>query len=401
MATNSFKNTQLVVDGTIASLHDASVFIGLIDKQYDDKYAKRGAKIGNSIDIKKPFRPTTTVGDVATEQDYTEEWTTLTVSTQRHAMVAFKITEQTMDLNDFKMNVADPIGLQMSSDMEGDVLESVMPSVGNTIIVSSGNLTQTDVVNAGVKLTQGTTPVAKRCLLVNPVDEGAYVVANTGLFNPSAEISKEFTEASVGRANSFDWFRSNNLPNITLPAAGLTGTMSATYVAGATTMAITGFGATNIIEAGTIIEVTGTNAVQVENKRSLGYKFQISVRETVTLVAGAGTLSVEPMYAVASAGLQNVSVLPTSGAIATIIGEAGATYRQSLTFVKQAFTLATVDLEQLNVKYWARQNMDGISGTFTQDGNISTYKNFSRFDVLYGQRCLRPEYACKIWVKVV
>jgi hypothetical protein len=399
MATNAFKNTQLVVDGTIASLHDKAVFIGLIDRQYDAKFAVRGAKVGYTIDIKKPFRPTTAVGKDATAQDYIEEWTSLTIQTQRHALLEFGSVEETMELNDFKMNVADPVGLQMASDMEGDVIASVLPSVGNTIIATA-NMTQTEVVQAGVKLTQGTTPVQGRCLLVNPVDEGDYVVNNAGLFNPSAEISKEFTEASVGRANSFDWFRSNQLPTITLPA-DLVGAMSATYVPGAETMSVSGFGASAVIEAGTVIEVTGTNAVQVENKNGLGHKFQISVRETVTLDgAGAGDLSVEPMYGSASNGLQNVSTLPASGAVATIIGEASATYRQSLTFVKQAFTLGTADLVQLNVKYSARSNMDGIAGRFAQDANINSDDNISRFDVLYGQRCLRPEYACKIWVKV-
>lgn len=397
MATNAFKNTQLVVDGTIASLHDKSVFIGLIDRQYDSKFAVRGAKVGNSIDIKKPFRPTTSVGKNATAQDYTEEWTSLEISTQRHALLEFGSVEETLELNDFKMNVATPVGLQMSSDMEGDVLASVLPSVGN-LIISADKLIQDDVVMAGVKLTQGTTPTQGRCLLVNPVDEGSYVVANSGLFNPSAEIAKEFTEASVGRANSFDWFRSNQLPVVTLPAT-ISGGIAATYIEGSEVLRVDGFGNDEVIEAGTVLTIVDTNAVQVENKNNLGHPFQISVRETVTLSAtGTGTLSIEPMYA--EGGRQNVSALPTNGKMVSIEGEASASYRQSLTFVKSAFTLGTADLVQLNVKYSARSNMDGIAGRFAQDANINSDDNISRFDVLYGQRCLRPEYACKIWVKM-
>jgi hypothetical protein len=397
MATNAFKNTQLVVDGTIASLHDKSVFIGLIDRQYDSKFAVRGAKVGNSIDIKKPFRPTTSVGKNATAQDYTEEWTSLEISTQRHALLEFGSVEETLELNDFKMNVATPVGLKMSSDMEGDVLASVLPSVGN-LIISADKLIQDDVVMAGVKLTQGTTPTQGRCLLVNPVDEGSYVVANSGLFNPSAEIAKEFTEASVGRANSFDWFRSNQLPVVTLPAT-ISGGIAATYIEGSEVLRVDGFGNDEVIEAGTVLTIVDTNAVQVENKNNLGHPFQISVRETVTLSAtGTGTLSIEPMYA--EGGRQNVSALPTNGKMVSIEGEASASYRQSLTFVKSAFTLGTADLVQLNVKYSARSNMDGIAGRFAQDANINSDDNISRFDVLYGQRCLRPEYACKIWVKM-
>ncbi len=398
MATNAFKNTQLVVDGTIASLHKGDPFIGLIDKQYSDRYARSGAIVGNTISIKKPSRFTTATGKVTTPQDYTEEWVDLTLATQRNGSLSFGSVEETLDLNDFKMNVAEPFGLQMASDVAEDVLGDVITSVGNTIVTTS--LVQSDVVSAGVKMTHGTTPTAGRYLLCDPTDEGSYTVNNTGLFNPSAEISKEFSNSTVGRANGFDWFRSNNLPIITTPA-DIVGAVATTYVNGATALSLSGFGASQTIQAGTVIEVTGTNAVQIENKKLLGYKFQVSVREDLVLDgAGAGIALVEPMYDSTKGGQQNVTTVPTSGAVATIIGEASTSYRQQLCFTKSAFTMATADLKHLKTGYCATSNFDGIAGRFVQDGDAINDENISRFDVLYGQRCLRPEYACKIWVKV-
>ena len=398
MATNAFKNTQLVVDGTVASLHKSDPFIGLIDKQYSDRFAKEGAKVGNTISIKKPARFTTALGKVTIPQDYVEEWADLTLASQRNGSVIFGSVEETLDLNDFKMNVAQPFADQFSSDVAEDVLGSVITSVGNTIVTDE--LIQRNVVDAGTKMTHGTTPKKGRYLLVDPTDEGDYTINNVGLFNPSAEISKQFSETSVGRANNFDWFTSNNLPQVTTPAT-IEGTVGVTYVNGATSLVLAGFGASEVIQAGTVIEVTGTNAVKIENKQPLNYKFQISVRETITLDgAGGGVALIEPIYDASQEGRQNVDVVPTSGAVATIIGEASTSYRQQLCFTKSAFTMATADLKHLKTGYCARTNIEGIAGRFVQDGDAINDDNVSRFDVLYGQRCLRPEYACKIWVKV-
>ena len=400
MATNAFKNTQLVVDGTIDALHKGDPFIGLIDKQYDSKFAVSGAKVGATISIKKPARFTTSVGKVTTPQDYIEEFVNLTISTQRQGSMEFGSVEETLDLNSFKKDVADPFGLQMSNDIAEDVLGKVITSVGNTVI-SATTLEQIDVVQAGVKMTQGTTPTKGRCLLIDPADEGDYTVANKGLFNPSSEIAKEFTESAVGRANGFDWFRSNNLPVITMPV-DVAGTVGANYVAGEETISLAGFGIGQVIQAGTVIEVVGTLAVKTESKTTLGYKYQISVRETITLDgAGAGIASIEPMFGATQNGRQNVSAIPISGAVANIIGDSGASYRQQLCFIKKAFTMGTADLVNLMTGHSARSNFDGIAGRFVQDGDAINDTNISRFDVLYGQRCLRPEYACKIWVKVV
>ena len=400
MATNAFKNTQLVVDGTIDALHKGDPFIGLIDKQYDDKFAKAGAKVGATISIKKPARFTTAVGAVTTPQDYVEEWVNLTLGTQRQGSMEFGSVEETLDLNSFKKDVADPFGMQMSNDIAEDVLSNVITSVGNCI-VSTSTLKQLDVVQAGVKMTQGTTPTAGRCLLIDPADEGDYTIANAGLFNPSSEIAKEFTESAVGRANGFDWFRSNNLPVITMPA-DIVGAVTTTYVAGAETLVLKEFGANQVIQAGTVFTMAAVNAVKTESKSDLGFAFQVSVRSTITLSGtGTGTVSIEPMFSSVEGGRQNVTALPLANAVVTLAGGASKSYRQQLCFIKKAFTMGTADLVNLMTGHSARSNFDGIAGRFVQDGDAINDTNISRFDVLYGQRCLRPEYACKIWVEVV
>ena len=405
--SNIFKNTQLAVSNTIASLVDSSMFIGTLDKQYDSKFANKSAQIGNSIDIKKPFVPTTALGRVATAQDYVETYTTLTLSSQRHALIPFTSVEETLNLEEFRKAVAEPVGFQMSSDIEEDAYDALMPSIGNLVIATGDagggvgtGLKNIDVINAGVKLTRGTTPTANRMLLVDPADEGFYINENRNQFNNQAEISKQYVDSYVGHANGFMWGRSNRLPTITTPT-DMAGTLSATYVSGATTMAVAGLGANEVIQAGQVFTVAGVNAVGPQTKRNLGYLFQFSVRETVTLSGtGTGTLTIEPAWGPLALGLQNLSAIPTSGAVVTLAGTANTTYRQSITYVKQAFTMGTADLAlPTGGAVGARDNMDGVSGRLIRGWDVAEDKDLPRFDVLYGFRCLRPEYACKIWVK--
>lgn len=403
-----FKNTQLAVSNTIAPLTDGSMFIGTIDKQYDPKFGNKSAQIGNSVDIKKPFVPTTALGRVATAQDYVESWTTLTLSNQRHALIPFTSVEETLNLEEFRKAVAEPVGIQMASDIEEDAYDALMPSIGNLVIATGDagggagtGLLNIDVINAGVKLTRGTTPTTGRMLLVDPADEGFYINENRNLFNNQAEVSKQYTESYVGHANGFMWGRSNRLPTITTPA-DMAGTIAVTYVSGATTMSLAGLGAGQVLQAGQVFTVVGVNAVGVQTKRDLGYGFQFSIRETITLDgSGAGVVTIEPAYGPLALGLQNLTALPTSGAIVTLAGTASTTYRQSITYVKQAFTMGTADLAlPTGGAIGARDNMDGISGRLIRGWDVTNDQDLPRFDVLYGFRCLRPEYACKMWVKV-
>lgn len=61
-----------------------------VSRQYDDQFAKSGAKIGQSLNVRKPPRFTVSDGATLSNQDVTEEQSTLTLDSQKH--VAFRFT---------------------------------------------------------------------------------------------------------------------------------------------------------------------------------------------------------------------------------------------------------------------------------------------------------------------
>src|SRR5688572_1422788 len=82
-------------------LHQKLNFIGSIHRDYDSSFAKRGAKIGDSLKIRLPNEYTVTTGATLSRQDHTETTVTLQVSTQKHVGLAFTSADLTLTIDDF------------------------------------------------------------------------------------------------------------------------------------------------------------------------------------------------------------------------------------------------------------------------------------------------------------
>jgi hypothetical protein len=100
-----------------------------------------------------------------------------------------------------------------------------------------------------------------------------------------------------------DWF--------TRTATGGT-TSAAVTVEGATTVAITGAGAAGVVKAGDVFTIADCFAVNPQTRESTGSLFQFVAVADVTLSgAGAGNVTVAPMYS-ASEALATVNALPAT-----------------------------------------------------------------------------------------
>ena len=79
-------NTNLTIDmitnEALMILHQKSNFLGTINRQYDDSYAKAGAKIGDTLRIRLPNQYVVRNGAALNTNDTTETSTSLQVATQ-------------------------------------------------------------------------------------------------------------------------------------------------------------------------------------------------------------------------------------------------------------------------------------------------------------------------------
>ena len=392
--SNTILTPTAVTRKALQILHQKLNFIGSINRQYDDSFAKTGAKIGDSIKVRLPNQYTIRSGANISTQDTTEASTTLQVATQKGVDTTFTSAELTLSMDDFAERILEPAMSVLAANMEADALSMALDVYQSVSNVGSA-ITFNKVMAARKMLTDSLAPGSERKLILNTQDNLDLVDSLKGLFQDSSTISPQYRDGLVGKTAGFGDIYEN-----TLLASQATGTAlaSTTYtVNGASQVGsgvIVATGATTF-KKGDVITFAGCNRVHPETKADTGVLQQFVV--TTDYAGGAGTIAISPAI-VTSTGRQNVSASPTNGGAVTKIGGASAIYKPSLAFHKNAFTFATVDMEDVSqYGVWsARESYDGISMRVARQYAISTDAIPCRIDVMYGYKTLRAELAARI-----
>ena len=399
---NSLLTIDMITRKSLAILENNLVLSRNINRQYDDSFAVEGAKIGSSLRIRLPDRVLVTDGAALQTQDDNEQYTTLTVSSQKHVGINFTSAELSMQLDDFADRVLKPRISQLASSIDADVA-NVFASVGNTV-GTPGTTPATALVmlQAQQKMNEAAAPMSPRYLTVNPAANAALVNGLSGFFNPSDSISRQFKSGMMGE-NVLGYEEVNMSQSIKAFQVGsrtATGgtTSAAVTTEGATTIAITGAGASGTVKAGDVFTLSSRHAVNPQTRESTGSFFQFVALADVTLDgSGAGTITVAPMYSAAHP-LATITTLPVNGSSVTFLGAANTTYPQNIAYHKDAFTLATADLIlPQGVDMASRANHNGISMRIVRQYDINNDRMPCRVDVLYGYAAIRPQLACRVW----
>lgn len=399
---NSLLTIDMITRKSLAILENNLVLSRNINRQYDDSFAVEGAKIGSSLRIRLPDRVLVTDGAALQTQDDNEQYTTLTVSTQKHVGINFTSAELSMQLDDFADRVLKPRISQLAASIDADVA-NVFASVGNSV-GTPGTTPATALVmlQAQQKMNEAAAPMSPRYLTVNPAANAALVNGLSGFFNPSDSISRQFKSGMMGE-NVLGYEEVNMSQSIksftvgSRTAAGGT-TSAAVTTEGATTIAITGAGASGTVKAGDVFTVAGCFAVNPQTRESTGSLFQFVALADVALNgSGAGTITVAPIYSAAHP-LATVLSLPATSSAVVFMGAASTTYPQNIAYHKDAFTLATADLIlPQGVDMASRANHNGISMRIVRQYDINNDRMPCRVDVLYGYAAIRPQLACRVW----
>ena len=399
---NSLLTIDMITRKGLAILENNLVLSRNINRQYDDSFAVEGAKIGSSLRIRLPDRVLVTDGAALQTQDDNEQYTTLTVSTQKHVGINFTSAELSMQLDDFADRVLKPRISQLASSIDADVA-NVFASVGNSV-GTPGTTPATALVmlQAQQKMNEAAAPMSPRYLTVNPAANAALVNGLSGFFNPSDSISRQFKSGMMGE-NVLGYEEVNmsqSIKSFTVGSRTATGgtTSAAVTTEGATTIAITGAGASGTVKAGDVFTVAGCFAVNPQTRESTGSLFQFVALADVALNgSGAGTITVAPIYSAAHP-LATVLSLPATSSAVVFMGAASSTFPQNIAYHKDAFTLATADLIlPQGVDMASRANHNGISMRIVRQYDINNDRMPCRVDVLYGYAAIRPQLACRVW----
>jgi hypothetical protein len=390
---NALLTPQVITREALRVLHQKATFLGSINKQYDDRFAKSGAKIGSTLDIRLPNEYVVRTGATMVPQDTVESKISLSVTTQKGVDLNFTAVDLTMNLDDFSSRIIEPAMSVLAANIEADAL-TMANDVYNTVNNIGQTLNMRQMLLAKKLLTDSLAPSGTRNLLMNTQDTVDAVDNLKGLFQDSTQVAKQYREGVLGTTAGFGDIMENTILGGTQSGTAASATGYTVTGAGQTGAALTVGAGTATFKKGDVFTIVGVNRVHPETKVDTGNLQTFVV--TADFAGGAGSLQIAPAIAT-TGGRQNVTGSPASGAALVKVGGANQVYRPSLAYHKDAFTFATADLVLPEGVDWkARETYDGISMRMVRQYNISNDTFPCRLDVLYGYKTLRAQLAARI-----
>jgi len=391
--TTTLLTPTAVTRESLRILHQKLNFIGTIDRQYDDSFAKKGAKIGSDLKIREPNQYTVRTGKTIDVQDTAETSQTLTMATQKGVDMTFSSVDLTLSLDDFSKRILEPAMSVLAAQIEYDAM-SMYKDVYNAIWTPGSGLTYNAVLDGRALLQRGLTPTNDRTANLNSQDMVDVVKDTKTLFNDQGQLSKQYREGFMGRAAGFEFMENTLWPGHTC------GSENGSYVVNTSsgitsgTATITTTGGSGTVVKGDVFTIVGVNSVHPETKVDTGVLQQFVVTADQS---GAGAWSVSPTP-ITSGAKQNIVINSAgSGKTVVVAGTASGADTTSLLYQKEAFTFVTADLEMPNGMDFARREvMDGISMRIVRGYDINNDMFPCRTDVLYGYKTLRPQFASRL-----
>jgi len=401
---NSLVTIDMVTREALRIAHESCAFISTTDRQYDDSFAKTGAKIGTALRVRKPNQYTRTQGSrVMDVQDQAEINGTITVATQDHVDMRFNSAELALSIDEISKRYIEPAVKTLVSGIESDYLAACTKATYNVAGSAGTAITTLDVPGkARAKLNQGLAPKSDRAIQMDSVTMGALVNGMAAYFNPSGAIGTQYKEGLIARTAMADYYENErvwtlaNSDDVTAATNADAGVASGSAIVKCYTDLPV---AKQTV--GSVFTIAGVYACHPETKAAYPHLQQFTI---VTADTGTVGTTVSPTIYLTGA---RKNVCSSTGAdlaatdfnaqTMTFVGNASARYLQPLMYHKEAFQFVTADLPLMDdAAKCVRRVQDGLSMRVWQASDIRNDELLMRIDILYGFAALRPEWACRL-----
>ena len=369
---------------------------------------------GANVDFKRPndyVSVRTSDGDLTSEtaSSIITGHATGTVQNYFTAFVDYDEADEAIKMDQLDQLLA-PMSKRIATDLELDFATFMMKNSGllaGTVGVSAttwdhvaeaGAVLQANGVPSDMPWWYTVNPFTQRSLASNQRSLGAGGSAG-------ALISEAHKKATI--ASNFAGFdgvmTATTLPSYTTftssdRAGTLTAAPTPTYLGAkdsmTQTLAVTAFGADTEVRAGDVIQVTGSNRLNLSTRKVIldenGSKFTWTAVCTTAVTlngSGAGNIVVTGPGIFETDGAYNtVDVALTNGAVVTLLGDESTTLQPNLFWHKDGFSIGSVPMKKLHATDTLGTTEDGLQIRVTKvsDGIKNLQK--VRFD-------LRPAYA--------
>ena len=396
---NSLLSISQITKETMLRLKNNLGLTKNITKEYSDQFAKTGAKIGNSIAIRKPNRYLVSDGATLVNQDTEEETVSLTLDQRKHVGMSFSTEDLTLTIDQFADRYIDPAVEALANQVDfslAGLYDEVANSVGTPGTVMA---TLADSLAAKRKLAEAGAPLGSLCMGINAEAEASMIEGLKGLFQSSNQIKDQYEKGMMGMAAGFKWMADENIRQHTVGAYAGTPLVNGASQTGSTLNTDGWSSGASALKKGDVFTIAGVFSVNPLSKQATKQLQDFVVTADISDTTGAKALSIYPAI-VTSGAKQNVSAGPADNAAITVKGAASGSFSQHLGFHKSAFALGCADLVLPNGVDMASRAVDkdsGLSIRIVKQYDINSDKIPCRLDILYGLKAIYPELACRIY----
>ena len=420
---NTLLTISKITNEALMVLENELTFTSEVDRNYDDQFAVVGAKIGATVNVRRPGRFIGTMGPALNVEDLNETSVPVTLSNQFHVDTQFTTQDLALSLDMFSDRILKPAVAAIANKIDFD--GTTVAALNTANIVGTAGTPPTGLytyLSAQAYLdSEGAPRDGRRSCIVEPFTSATIVDSLKGLFVPTAEISSQYTKGLMGRdSGGMNWKLDQNIVSQTFgnfSTSTVTASVATTTATGfltsgwasSSTITLTAANTGTInLNAGDTFTIAGVYAVNPQNRQAYGTnKLRSFVVKSAVSVASGSSVSVIVSPAVITAGqFQNVSVPSTSATAAvTFFGSQynasgnGIVSPQNIVMHRNAFTMAMADLELPEGVHFAGRASDkeiGLSMRVVRQYTINNDSIPTRVDVLYGWAPLYPELACRV-----
>lgn len=394
---NSLLTPTVIAREGLMQLENNLVMAGNVHRDYKNEFVK----IGDTVTIRRPVKFTVTDGATRSNQDVTENSTTLVINKRKHVSWKFNSQDLTLTIEEYSKRYIAPAAIALANQVDVDLM-----SLYSSVFWSTGTPGTTPnafsfLGDAATKLDDGAVPDdGMRKLVWNPKARWSMADAMKGIAAAKTESIEGFIRRGfMGDLANFSIYGDQNVQRHTVGPLGGTPLVNGAAQIGAS-LVTDGWTAAAAprLNAGDVFTIAGVFSVNPVSKQSTGVLQDFVVTAAVSSDAGGNaTIPIAPSI-VTSGAYQTVSNSPADNAALTVKGTAATAYPQNLAFHQNAFALVTVPLMLPDsVVFKARITHRNISIRIVKDYDIDADEEIIRMDILYGTRAIYPELANRIW----
>lgn len=434
MSNNLLTISYITNEGLIV-LENELVVADKYDKQYSSEFAVRGAKIGATVNVRRPPRYLGTFGPALNVEDTNETYIPVSLNYQFHVDVQFTTADLLLSMDLFKTRVLKPMMATTANRLDSDAAYFAYQNIGQTVgTFGTSPSSYLTFAQARAQLANEAVPAGEKAAILDPLSMASATDGVKGLFNPQASLGGYVQNGMIAREFAgLNWYEGQNIVSFTTGAGGGSPTLTNTTH---TAIFSSGWSDSGFIETtgwtaaaaarvtvGDIIQIAGVYPVNPQSRTRYGNTLKQFVVvppggyttqptgaaspglafAAATLTSGTfdettgvysstsgGALSIRIAECVITGGqFQNATSPSSSTAAITVNGGAAAATvsPQSLVLHKTFAALATADLPLPGGVQMAARASDsdiGLSMRMVTQYTINNDAEPTRCDILYG-----------------